>query len=53
MKPKLKVSGCFRSEEGAIAYLDLMSYFGTAKKHDITVFDAMIAALEGRGYIVL
>lgn len=53
MKPKLKVSGCFRSEEGAIAHLDIMSYFGTATKHDISAFDAMIAALEGRGYIVL
>ena len=52
MKPKLKVSGCFRSEEGAIAYLDMMSYIGTAKKHEISAFDAMIAVFEGKGYIV-
>ena len=53
MKPKLKVSGCFRSEEGARAYLDIMSYIGTAKKHEISAFDAMIAVFEGKGYIVL
>ena len=53
MKPKVKVSGCFRSEKGARDYLDIMSYLGTAKKHDISAFDAMIAAFEGRGYIVL
>ena len=35
IKVKTKVSGCFRSFDGAVEYLDIMSYIGTARKHGI------------------
>ena len=33
VKTKTKVSGCFRSIDGARDYMTIMSYIGTAKKH--------------------
>lgn len=35
IKVKMKVSGCFRSKDGAEEYLSIMSYVGTARKHGI------------------
>ncbi len=43
---KTKVSGCFRSEEGAQEYLTIMSYIGTARKHGINAFTAIREALN-------
>lgn len=34
-KVKEKVSGCFRTKVGAEAFMDIMSYIGTAKKHAV------------------
>ena len=47
IKVKTKVSGCFRSEEGAQEYLKIMSYIGTAHKHGINAFTAIRNALDG------
>lgn len=48
-----KVSGCFRTEDGARDYLDVMSYLSTGMKHGVSVFDAVTAAFAGNGTIVL
>ncbi len=52
VKTKTKVSGCFRSEEGARDYLKIMSYVGTAHKQGLNAYDAIREALAGNpGYI--
>jgi transposase len=47
VKTKTKVSGCFRSEDGARDYFTIMSYIGTAKKLNFNPFDAIKQAISG------
>ena len=47
IKVKIKVSGCFRSVDGAKEYLKIMSYVSTAIKHRITGFEAIRRAVMG------
>lgn len=46
-KVKQKVSGCFRTEKGAEDYMQIMSFASTAKKHGMSYFEAVRAALAG------
>jgi len=48
IKTKTKVSGCFRSIEGAKDYLTIMSYVGTAKKQRINPYEAIRNAILGK-----
>ena len=41
IKVKTKVSGCFRTEEGARDYLKIMSYIGTAHKQGYNAYEAI------------
>ena len=47
VKTKTKVSGCFRSEAGVNDYVTIMSYVGTAQKHGIDAFSAILKAITG------
>jgi transposase len=47
IKVKLKVSGCFRTNEGAKDYLRIMSFVGTARKHGKNAYEAIYSALSG------
>lgn len=47
IKIKAKVSGCFRTLEGADTFMTIKSYLGTAKKQGINTYEAIKAALEG------
>ena len=47
VKVKTKVSGCFRTIEGARNYLKIMSYIGTAKKHGYNAFKSIYQAISG------
>lgn len=47
IKVKTKVSGCFRSEEGARDYLKIMSYIGTAHKQGYNAYEAIKKAISG------
>ena len=48
IKTKTKVSGCFRSLDGAQNYLKIMSFVGTAKKHGFSAFQAIRQAISGK-----
>jgi transposase len=52
IKTKTKVSGCFRSIEGAKDYLTIMSYIGTAKKHGINPYEAIRNAILGTPVLI-
>lgn len=47
IKVKTKVSGCFRTEEGAREYLKIMSYIGTARKQGYNAYEAIKNAISG------
>ena len=47
VKTKTNVSGCFRSIDGAIDYLKIMSYVGTARKHKISPYKEIRQAISG------
>lgn len=47
IKVKTKVSGCFRSEQGARDYLKIMSYIGTAHKQGYNAYEAIKNAISG------
>jgi transposase len=53
VKTKTKIFGCFRTDEGASAYLTIMSYIGTAKKHGINTFKAILNAFTGDSMAIL
>lgn len=52
IKVKTKVSGCFRSEDGARNYLKIMSYIGTAHKHGFNAYKAIRNAISGHPEII-
>lgn len=47
IKVKTKVSGCFRTEDGARDYLKIMSYVGTAHKQGYNAYEAIKNAISG------
>ena len=47
-KVKQKVSGCFRTLDGAKDFATISSYVGTARKHGIPAFAAIKSALLGK-----
>ena len=48
MKIKMKISGCFRGQEGAQIFCRIRSYISTMKKQGTAVLNAIKQALSGR-----
>lgn len=48
MKIKQKISGCFRSKQGAKDFADIRSYIATAKKQSVGIMDALEAVIKGQ-----
>ena len=51
MKVQQKISGNFRSWEGANIFCRIRGYISTAKKNSLSVIDAIQGAFEGRPFI--
>jgi hypothetical protein len=50
-KLKMKISGLFRSEKGALAFSRIRSYISTMQKNDISIIDGLIKATNGESWI--
>ena len=46
-KLKQKVSGCFRSEDGARDFATIRSYLSTLRKQSIDTYQALVATFQG------
>ena len=52
-KVKQKVSGCFRTSDGADNFAAIMSFIGTARKRGLSVFSAIKNALLGNSFYLI
>lgn len=47
-KVRQKVSGCFRTDEGAKTFFTIRSYLATMRKHKACLFDCLVSVFQGQ-----
>lgn len=50
VKVQQKISGCFRSKEGAEIYCRVRGYISTVRKNDLNIFDALQGIFVGKPF---
>lgn len=51
MKVRMKISGCFRTFQGACRHARIRSYISTLRKHGLPVLEYLRRALDGRPFL--
>ena len=51
IKVRQKISGCFRTFEGAVKFARIRSYLSTARKNDLDILNSITNAMIGQPYI--
>ena len=51
MKTRLKISGCFRTLDGARRHVRIRSYISTLRKHNLPVLEHLRRALDGHPFL--
>ncbi len=47
-KVQQKISGCFRSEQGAITFCRIRGYLSTCRKHHVSASEALVLVFKGK-----
>ena len=50
LKVQQKVSGCFRSMQGAINFLRIRSFISTVKKHNLNILDSIEKIFKNQNF---
>jgi len=53
LKVKQKVSGCFRSPEGADYFCRIRGYISTLRKQEYSILDGLTSVFTGQPYMPL
>ena len=53
MKLKLKISGCFRSEQGARDFCRIRGYLSTLRKQGLDVLEALVNLFSGIAHSII
>jgi len=51
IKVKMKISGCFRTLDGAKRFLSIRGYTSTVRKNNLQILPALLAAITGNPFI--